>query len=92
MNSLLSQLLINLAQKEAAEKELHATVEALEIVVALLISSLSRKKAQNLIIRLETALAEMRQRDSDDAPVKSDIDLLSMNIERITGVAKRHNE
>ena len=38
MNSLLSQLLIRLAQKEAAEKELLALVQSLEILVAALIS------------------------------------------------------
>lgn len=87
MNSLLSQLLINLAQKEAAEKELHAKVEALEILVAALLSSLSRNKSDEVINRIETALAEMRGRE--DIPFKSDIDLLGSNISRVTAVAKR---
>ncbi|TCL03744.1 MULTISPECIES: sigma-S stabilization anti-adapter protein IraP [Sodalis] len=87
MNSLLSQLLINLAQKEAAEKELHAMVESLEILVAALIASLSHKKTDELVKSIEVALDEMRQRN--DIEFKSDIELLSSNISRITAVAKR---
>ncbi|WP_213991902.1 sigma-S stabilization anti-adapter protein IraP [Sodalis sp. dw_96] len=87
MNSLLSQLLINLAQKEAAEKELHATVESLELLVAALIASLGHKKSDELIKSIERALMEMR--DRNEIEFKSDIDLLSSNIARITAVAKR---
>ncbi|NDL61975.1 sigma-S stabilization anti-adapter protein IraP [Acerihabitans arboris] len=87
MNSLLSQLLITLAQKEAAEKELHATVESLEILVAALISALGHQQKEDVIVTVETALDEMRQRT--DIAYKSDIDLLDMNIARITDVAKR---
>ncbi|XBS71111.1 sigma-S stabilization anti-adapter protein IraP [Acerihabitans sp. KWT182] len=87
MNSLLSQLLINLAQKEAAEKELLAMVESLEVLVAALIASLSPKKSSDLISSIEHALAEMRERNGAD--FKSDIDLLSHNLSRITAVSKR---
>jgi len=87
MNSLLAQLLINLVQKEAAEKELHAMVESLEILVAALIASLSHKKSDELINSIELALMNMRERN--DVDFKSDIDLLSSNIKRITAVAKR---
>ncbi len=87
MNSLLAQLLINLAQKEAAEKELHAMVESLEILVAALIASLSHKKSNELVKSIEVALEEMRQRNEIES--KSDIELLSSNISRITAVAKR---
>jgi len=87
MNSLLSQLLITLAQKEAAEKELHAMVESLEILVAALISSLGREKIAEVIGSVDTALEEMRERT--DIAYRSDIDLLSNNIARITAVAKR---
>ncbi len=87
MNNLLSQLLINLAQKEVAEKELHATVESLEILVAALIASLSRKKSGELINSIETALEKMR--NSEDVSIRSDLDLLRSNIARITDVAKR---
>ncbi|WP_410015863.1 sigma-S stabilization anti-adapter protein IraP [Sodalis sp. C49] len=87
MNSLLSQLLITLAQKEAAEKELHATVESLEILVAALISALAPAQKKDVITTVETALDEMRQRT--DIAYKSDLDLLGSNIERITAVAKR---
>lgn len=87
MNNLLSQLLINLAQKEVAEKELHATVESLEILVAALIASLGRKKSGELINSIETALEKMR--NSEEVSIKSDLDLLSSNIARITDVAKR---
>jgi|GEM_PF-26488 hypothetical protein len=87
MNNLLSQLLINLAQKEVAEKELHASVESLEILVAALIASLSRKKSSELINSIETALEKMR--NNDDVTFKSDLELLSNNIARITAVTKR---
>lgn len=87
MNSLLSQLLINLAQKEAAEKELHATVESLEILVAALISSMTQEKSDEVISSIETALQAMRERE--ELNYKSDIELLSDNISRITAVARR---
>ncbi|WP_413734419.1 sigma-S stabilization anti-adapter protein IraP [Sodalis sp. RH21] len=87
MNSLLSQLLITLAQKEAAEKELHAMVESLEILVAALISSLGREKTDEIVGTVEKALDEMRART--DITYRSDIELLSSNIDRITAVAKR---
>ncbi|MEA9393272.1 sigma-S stabilization anti-adapter protein IraP [Acerihabitans sp. TG2] len=87
MNNLLSQLLITLAQKEASEKDLHAMVESLEIVVAALISSLGREKTTEIVGLVDTALQEMRQRS--DVSYRADIDLLSNNIARITGVAKR---
>ncbi len=87
MNNLLSQLLINLAQKEVAEKELHASVESLEILVAALIASLSRKKSSELINSIETALEKMR--NNGDVTFKSDLELLSNNIARITAVTKR---
>lgn len=87
MNSLLSQLLITLAQKEAAEKELHATVESLEILVAALISAMVPAQKEDVITTVETALDEMRK--NTDIAYTSDIDLLSANIARITAVAKR---
>lgn len=87
MNSLLSQLLITLAQKEAAEKELHATVESLEILVAALISALEKTQREDVIVTVESSLAEMRQQA--DIAFTSDIDLLGSNIARITAVAKR---
>ncbi len=87
MNSLLSQLLINLAQKEAAEKELLATVESLEILVAAILTSLSEEKTDEVISTINRALDEMRAR-KDETRV-SDIDLLSANIERITAVVRR---
>lgn len=87
MNNLLSQLLITLARKEAAEKELHATVESLELLVAALITVLGRSQQENVILTVETALAQMRKKT--DVIMKSVIDLLSVNIARITDVAKR---
>ncbi|TCV98195.1 sigma-S stabilization anti-adapter protein IraP [Biostraticola tofi] len=87
MNSLLSQLLINLAQKEAAEKELLATVESLEILVAAILTSLGEEKTDEVISTINRALDEMRAR-KDETRV-SDIDLLSANIERITAVVRR---
>jgi hypothetical protein len=55
--------------------------------VAALIASLSRKKSSELINSIETALEKMR--NNDDVTFKSDLELLSNNIARITAVTKR---
>ncbi|KAA8996611.1 anti-adapter protein [Affinibrenneria salicis] len=87
MNNLLSQLLLNLAEKEAAEKELHAKVESLEVLVAAIISTLSREKSAEVIEKIESALADIAR--NNGGAMKSDLELLSHNIARITSVATR---
>ncbi|WP_406706985.1 anti-adapter protein IraP [Sodalis sp.] len=88
MNSLLSQLLIRLAQKEAAEKELLALVQSLEILVAALISSLSPDKLNELVGSIDMAMKNLPR--NLEAGHNADIDLLNNNITRITALARRH--
>lgn len=89
MNSLLSQLLIRLAQKEAAEKDLHALVESLEILVAALITALPPEKVNELVNSIDQAMKNLP--DGQEAAYSSDIELLNTNIARITAVARRHS-
>ncbi|WP_074013879.1 anti-adapter protein IraP [Candidatus Sodalis sp. SoCistrobi] len=88
MNSLLSQLLIRLAQKEAAEKELLALVQSLEILVAALISSLTPDKLNELVGSIDVAMKNLPR--NLETGHSSDIELLNNNITRITAVARRH--
>ncbi|MBT9431225.1 anti-adapter protein [Candidatus Sodalis endolongispinus] len=88
MNSLLSQLLIRLAQKEAAEKELHALVQSLEILVAALISSLTPDKLNELVGSIDVAMKNLPC--NLETGHSSDIELLNNNITRITAAARRH--
>lgn len=66
MNNLLSQLLMKMAEKEVGEKELHAKLELLEIVIFSFISMLDDNKINELTEKVERALAETPQYKDGD--------------------------
>lgn len=80
MKNLIADLLITLAEKEDATRELVAQVEALEVVVTALLKGMGEQQRQSLIGNIETALDDLRP--GDDMP-DPNIDLLSQNIKKI---------
>ncbi|PWW01273.1 anti-adapter protein IraP [Mangrovibacter plantisponsor] len=80
MKNLIADLLITLAEKEDATRELVAQVEALEVVVTALLKGMGEQQRQSLIGNIETALDDLRP--GDDVP-DPNIDLLSQNIKKI---------
>lgn len=80
MKNLIADLLITLAEKEDATRELVAQVEALEVVVTALLKGMGEQQRQSLIGNIETALDDLHP--GDDVP-DPNIDLLSQNIKKI---------
>ncbi|KEA52236.1 hypothetical protein DT73_15175 [Mangrovibacter sp. MFB070] len=80
MKNLIADLLITLAEKEDATRELVAQVEALEVVVTALLKGMGEQQRQSLIGNIETALDDLRP--GEDVP-DPNIDLLSQNIKKI---------
>ncbi|MCL2897110.1 sigma-S stabilization anti-adapter protein IraP [Brenneria tiliae] len=88
MNSLLSQLLIRLAEKEVGEKELHAKIESLEMLVFAIVSMLDDNKINELATKVKGVLAETTQRKGEDAYLAAE--LLSRNINRLMTTSLRN--
>ncbi len=80
MKNLIADLLVTLAEKEDATRELVAQVEALEVVVTALLKGMGEQQRQSLIGNIETALDDLRP--GEDVP-DPNIDLLSQNIKKI---------
>ncbi|QTF07941.1 anti-adapter protein [Brenneria izadpanahii] len=88
MNNLLSQLLMKLAEKEVGEKELHAKVELLEILVFSIISVLDDNKINELTKKVESVLAEVSQHKDEDTCLT--LELLTRGINRFTTTSIRN--
>lgn len=82
MNNILSHLLIKLAEKEIGEKELHAKIKSLEILVSAIISTLDDSKLNTLANRIERELAEETKRTGEFECLADE--LLMRNINLIT--------
>ncbi|MFT8211134.1 MAG: sigma-S stabilization anti-adapter protein IraP [Symbiopectobacterium sp.] len=76
MNTLLSQLLIKLAQKEADEKRLQTRVASLEMLVSAIISTMDDHK----LINLKSEIDMLVRREAMPAGEKDDVYLLLRNI------------
>ncbi|MBJ7220375.1 MULTISPECIES: sigma-S stabilization anti-adapter protein IraP [unclassified Brenneria] len=87
MNSLLYQLLIRLAEKEVGEKELHAKIESLEMLVVAIVSMLDDEKINELTKKVQGVLAEATQSKGEDFCLAAE--LLTRNINRITSISIR---
>ncbi|MFC3395119.1 sigma-S stabilization anti-adapter protein IraP [Brenneria rubrifaciens] len=87
MNNILSHLLIKLAEKEIGEKELHAKIKSLEILVSAIISTLDDDKLNDLSRRVESELAEETQRAAEYGCLADE--LLARNINLITNFSLR---
>ncbi|MEY8710641.1 anti-adapter protein IraP [Mangrovibacter phragmitis] len=80
MKNLIADLLVTLAEKEDATRELVAQVEALEVVVTALLKGMGEQQRQSVIGNIETALDDLRP--GENIPDQN-IDLLSQNIKKI---------
>jgi uncharacterized protein YgfB (UPF0149 family) len=80
MKNLIADLLVTLAEKEDATRELVAQVEALEVVVTALLKGMGEQQRQSVIGNIETALDDLRP--GGNIPDQN-IDLLSQNIKKI---------
>lgn len=80
MKNLIADLLVTLAEKEDAARELVAQVEALEVVVTALLKGMGEQQRQSVIGNIETALDNLRP--GENIPDQN-IDLLSQNIKKI---------
>ncbi|RLM22264.1 anti-adapter protein [Brenneria alni] len=88
MNNLLSQLLIRLAEKEVGEKELHAKIESLEMLVFAIVSMLDDNEMNTLTKKVEGVLAEVTQSKGEDTYLA--VELLTRNINRFTTTSLRN--
>lgn len=84
MNTLLSQLLIKLAQKEADEKRLQTRVASLEMLVSAVISTMDDHK----LIKLKDEIDLRVRRETMPAGERDDVYLLLKNI---SGMASIHS-
>ncbi|MCW2480078.1 anti-adapter protein IraP [Candidatus Symbiopectobacterium sp. NZEC135] len=84
MNTLLSQLLIKLAQKEADEKRLQTRVASLEMLVSAVISTMDDHK----LIKLKGEIDLRVRRETMPVGERDDVYLLLKNI---TGMASIHS-
>lgn len=80
MNTLLSQLLIKLAQKEADEKRLQTRIASLEMLVSAVISTMDDHK----LIKLKGEIDLRVRRETMPVDERDDVYLLLKNI---TGMA-----
>ena len=87
MNNLLSSLLIKLAQKDIADKDLFAMVESLDIIAAAMLASLPEAQSRQIVALIDSALRKMTE--SNPARYKSDLDLLESHVRRVTDVLAR---
>lgn len=88
MNNLLSSLLVQLARRDVADKDLYAMVESLDIICAAILASLPEKQARVVMTLIDSAL--QRQEKSSQAHYKSDLELLSGHVHRVTDVLERN--
>ncbi len=84
MNTLLSQLLIKLAQKEADEKRLQTRIASLEMLVSAVISTMDDHK----LIKLKGEIDLRVRRETMPVDERDDVYLLLKNI---TGMASIHS-
>ncbi|QZN94376.1 anti-adapter protein IraP [Symbiopectobacterium purcellii] len=84
MNTLLSQLLIKLAQKEADEKRLQTRVASLEMLVSAVISTMDDHK----LIKLKGEIDLLVRRETMPVGERDDVYLLLRNI---SGMASIHS-
>ncbi|MGL9722157.1 sigma-S stabilization anti-adapter protein IraP [Symbiopectobacterium sp.] len=84
MNTLLSQLLIKLAQKEADEKRLQTRVSSLEMLVSAVISTMDDHK----LIKLKGEIDLLVRRETMPVDERDDVYLLLKNI---SGMASIHS-
>ncbi len=87
MNNLLSSLLVKLAQRDVADKDLYAMVESLDIIAAAMLDSLPEEQGRRVTALIDSAL--QRQEESSQPHYKSDLDLLAGHIHRVTDVIDR---
>ncbi len=84
MNTLLSQLLIKLAQKEADEKRLQSRVASLEMLVSAVISTMD----DHNLIKLKREIDLLITREAMASGEKEDVYVLLRNI---SGMASMHS-
>lgn len=84
MNTLLSQLLIKLAQKEAEEKRLQTRVTSLEMLVSAVISTIDDHK----LIKLKGEIDLLVKRETMSVGERDGVYLLLKNI---SGMASIHS-
>lgn len=82
MNTLLSQLLIKLAQKEADEKRLQTRVASLEMLVSAVISTMDDHK----LIKLKGEIDHLVKRETMPVGERDDVYLLLRNISRMASI------
>ncbi len=80
MKNLIADLLITLAEKEDATRELVAQVEALEVVVTALLKGMAEQQRQSVISNIETALEDLHPASDTPDP---NMELLGENIKKI---------
>ncbi|MCZ4059146.1 anti-adapter protein IraP [Pantoea sp. LMR881] len=66
MKHLIAELLVKLAEKEEASKELVAQVEALEIVVTAMLRKMEPEQQQSITTGIETAMVNTGADASDE--------------------------
>lgn len=81
MKNLIAELLVRLAEKEEASKELVAQVEALEIVVTALVRKLDDEQFQQITQTITTALGKATDAAATIKP--EDCSLLESHIQRL---------
>lgn len=69
-------------------KDLYAMVESLDIICAAILASLPEKQARVVMTLIDSALK--RQEESSQAHYKSDLELLSGHVHRVTDVLERN--
>ncbi|MGK2889086.1 MAG: sigma-S stabilization anti-adapter protein IraP [Candidatus Malihini olakiniferum] len=84
MNTLLSQLLIKLTQKEVDEKQLQSCIESLEILFSEVIFTMN----DHNLIKLKSEIDLLVKREAMPADGKEDVYLLLRNI---SGMASMHS-
>ncbi|HEY3589806.1 MAG TPA: anti-adapter protein IraP [Buttiauxella sp.] len=64
MRNLISELLAKLAEKEEESKEFVAQIEALEIVIAAMLSRMEQSDQQAIITNIENALNDVHPKET----------------------------